>query len=162
MGTNKILTKNKSLETIQFHKERGETVVFTNGCFDVLHVGHLSLLEQAKGFGDILCVGINSDDSVRKLKGESRPVNNQFDRATLLAALEVVDYVTVFEEETPCEIISRLQPNVHVKGGDYNPEDYRNMPEAKVVKEYGGEVKIVKIVEGKSSSSILSKMNYLG
>lgn len=159
MSTNKILSKENRQKTIELHKQRGETVVFTNGCFDVLHVGHLELLEQAKGFGDVLCVGVNSDESVRKLKGDNRPFNNESDRIRLLAALSVVDYVTVFEELTPCEIISALQPNVHVKGGDYDPDDFDNMPEAKVINEYGGEVKTIKIVEGKSSSDIIAKLS---
>ena len=158
MSLNKILTIKKCIEYIQNYREAGKKIVFTNGCFDVLHVGHLTLLEKAKSFGHILIVGVNSDESVRKLKGENRPVNNQEDRTRLLAALSVVDHVTVFEEDTPCEIISRLEPDIHVKGGDYDPDDFENMPEAKVVKNYGGEVKIISLIDGKSSSKIIRQM----
>jgi len=155
---NKLLSIEKLKIQLAAHKKRGETVVFTNGCFDVLHVGHLTLLEQAKAFGDVLCVGINSDDSVKKLKGATRPVYNQFDRARLLAALSVVDYVVIFDELTPVEIIAALKPDIHVKGGDYDPNDFEAMPEAKVVKKYGGEIKIVKLVPGHSTSNTIRKL----
>ncbi|MFP4548081.1 MAG: D-glycero-beta-D-manno-heptose 1-phosphate adenylyltransferase [Fidelibacterota bacterium] len=158
MSIKKILTKDECKERIRIDQQEGKKVVFTNGCFDVLHVGHLTLLEKAKSFGDRLCVGINSDASVKILKGENRPINSQEDRTRLLAALYVVDYVTVFDEQTPCEIISFLRPDIHVKGGDYDPNDFDNMPEAKVVKEYGGTIKIINLVEGKSSSNIIKQL----
>ncbi len=158
MSKDKILTINRCKEKIQSLQEQGQRVVFTNGCFDVLHVGHLTLLEKSKTFGDILCVGINTDHSVRQLKGPNRPVNNETDRARLLAALSVVDCVTLFDDQTPCDIVATLKPDVHVKGGDYDPEDFENMPEAKVVKKYGGEVKIIPIVKGKSSTNIINNL----
>ncbi len=159
MSINKILSIENCEHKIKTLREQGKSIVFTNGVFDILHVGYLSLLEQAKMFGDILVVGINSDSSVKIIKGENRPINNQSDRTRLLSGLEVVDLVTVFEEKTPCKIISRLQPNIHVKGGDYDPEDFNNMAEAKIVKAYGGIIKIIKIILGKSSSDLISKMS---
>ncbi len=158
LSIKKILTKEKCKEHIRIDQQAGKKVVFTNGCFDILHVGHLTLLEKAKSFGDRLCVGVNSDASVRILKGENRPINSQEDRTRLLAALSVVDYVTVFEEQTPCKIISCLRPDIHVKGGDYDPNDFDNMPEAKVVREYGGKIKIIGLVEGKSSTNIIKQL----
>ncbi len=158
MSIKKILNRNKCKEHIRIDQQAGKKVVFTNGCFDILHVGHLTLLEKAKSFGDLLCVGVNSDTSVKILKGENRPINSQKDRTRLLAALYVVDYVTVFDEQNPCEIISFLRPDIHVKGGDYDPNDFDNMPEAKVVREYGGAVKIINFVEGKSSTNIIKQL----
>ncbi len=126
-------------------------VVFTNGCFDILHAGHVTYLEKAKSFGDILIVGVNADSSVRKLKGESRPINNEQDRAYLLSALHAVDYVVIFDEETPLELIKVVQPDVLVKGGDY---------EGKVVvgSEIAKEVKLVDFVDGKSTSKTIEKI----
>lgn len=131
--------------------------VFTNGCFDVMHIGHIKLLKEAKSFGDKLIVGINSDDSVKRLKGEDRLINNQQERKEFLESIKYVDEVVVFNENTPCEIINNIKPDIHVKGGDYDPNNYENMPEAKVVHEYGGIVKIVKIYENKSTTEILQK-----
>lgn len=144
-------------EKVAHYQSQGKKVVFTNGCFDILHSGHLKILTEAKGFGDVLIVGLNSDESVKRLKGPTRPVNDQEERATVLLGVGAVDYVTVFEEDTPVEIISELKPDVHVKGGDYNPNNYEQMPEAKVVHEYGGEVKIVPIVKGKSTTKTIER-----
>ena len=101
----------------------GMTTVFTNGCFDILHRGHVEYLRQSKGLGDRLIVGLNSDSSVRRLKGDSRPINNQEDRAALLKALRFVDEVVIFDEDTPLELIKRLRPDIITKGGDYKTED---------------------------------------
>ncbi|MBN2279464.1 MAG: D-glycero-beta-D-manno-heptose 1-phosphate adenylyltransferase [Candidatus Marinimicrobia bacterium] len=155
-----MLDSEACLKKIQSLRHEGKKIIFTNGVFDILHIGHLSLLEKAKSLGDILCVGINSDSSVKKIKGENRPVNQQEDRARLLAGFEVVDIVTIFHETTPSDIISRLKPDIHVKGGDYNPADFENMPEAKVVRDYGGEVRIISLVPGKSSTAIINKMSF--
>jgi D-glycero-beta-D-manno-heptose 1-phosphate adenylyltransferase len=133
-------------------------VVFTNGCFDILHIGHVRLLNIAKSYGDILVVGVNSDNSVKRFKGEDRPVNGQDDRCELLNNLKSVDYVIVFDEDDPCRIISELKPNVHVKGGDYDPDNYDTMPESKVVRDLGGEVKIVPLIQGKSTTGIIDKV----
>lgn len=129
----------------------GKRIVFTNGCFDILHVGHVKYLQVAKSFGDILIVGLNSDASVRRLKGPDRPVNTEDDRAYILAALESVDYVVKFSEETPHDLIKMLKPDVLVKGGDYRGK--------KVVgSEFAGETKLVDFVEGKSTTSTIEKI----
>jgi len=129
----------------------GKRIVFTNGCFDILHVGHVKYLQVAKSFGDILIVGLNSDASVRRLKGPTRPVNGEDDRAYILAALESVDYVVKFGDETPYELIRMLQPDVLVKGGDYAGK-------AVVGTEFAGELKLVDFVEGKSTTSTIEKI----
>lgn len=136
-------------------KAQNKKVVFTNGCFDILHVGHLRYLNEAKKQGDILIIGVNSDSSVKRLKGETRPINNQFDRAELLCGLKAVDYAVIFEEDTPEELIATLKPSIHVKGGDYKKE---NLPETKIVESYGGEVRILSFVEGKSTTNIVNKI----
>ncbi|WP_300329024.1 D-glycero-beta-D-manno-heptose 1-phosphate adenylyltransferase [Fusobacterium sp.] len=136
-------------------KAQNKKVVFTNGCFDILHVGHLRYLNEAKKQGDILIIGVNSDSSVKRLKGETRPINNQFDRAELLCGLKAVDYAVIFEEDTPEELIATLKPSIHVKGGDYKKED---LPETKIVESYGGEVRILSFVEGKSTTNIVNKI----
>lgn len=130
----------------------GKRLVFTNGVFDILHVGHVALLERARSLGDLVIVGINSDDSVRALgKSPNRPINSAENRAIVLAALRYVDAVVVFEEANPMRVIEFLKPEVHVKGGDYVAED---MPESPVVNGYGGQIVIVPIVEGHSTTRI--------
>ncbi len=131
-------------------------IAFTNGVFDILHQGHIKILSEAAAFADILIVGLNSDASVKRLKGESRPVNNESSRALLLAALLMVDAVIIFEEDTPGEIIKLIKPNVLVKGGDYN---LSNIVGANEVTENGGEVKIISLEEGFSTTGIIEKMN---
>ena len=130
-------------------------IVFTNGCFDILHAGHASYLVEARKLGDILIVGLNSDDSVRRLKGELRPINNENDRAMLLDMLKPVDYVTIFDEDTPYELIQLLKPNILVKGGDYMPEDIVG---ADIVENSGGEVVVIPLVEGKSTTEIIMRI----
>lgn len=130
-------------------------IVFTNGCFDILHLGHLTYLSQARELGNFLWVGINSDLSVKKLKGEHRPINSEEDRAILLASLVFVDAVTIFSENTPVSILEIMKPDVHVKGGDYIAEE---MPEYNTIISYGGVVKILPLVSGKSSTSIINKI----
>jgi len=139
-------------------KAEKKKIVFTNGCFDILHVGHVKLLNKAKSFGDVLILGLNTDKAIKKLKGPSRPINNQEERAEVLANLNAVDFVVFFGEDTPVKIISELKPNIHIKGGDYNPEDFKQMPEAKIVKEYGGIIKIVELFNGKSTSGMIEKI----
>lgn len=136
-------------------KDNGKKIVSTNGCFDILHVGHVRILQQSKALGDILVVGINSDASVRKLKGETRPINNEEDRGEVLAALECVDYVCVFGEDTPVEFLKVVQPNIHVKGSDYKPEDLEETP---IVRSFGGDVKILPLVPNKSTTSVVAKI----
>ena len=154
----KIVSAEELVKLVALLKSKNKKIVFTNGCFDILHAGHLKLLREAKSFGDILVVGLNSDGSVRRLKGNSRPINSQERRAEALSNLGCVDYIVIFEENTPCEIISQIKPNIHVKGGDYDPCNYAKMPEAEIVHKYGGEVKIVKLVEGESTTAIINKM----
>ena len=130
-------------------------VVFTNGCFDILHRGHVHYLAEARALGDCLIVGLNSDASVKRLKGETRPVNAEKDRAFLLAALSVVDYVVLFEEDTPLELIRQVAPDVLVKGGDYA---ISNIVGADLVMRNGGEVKVLQFVDGYSSTKVIDKM----
>lgn len=150
-----ILEREFAAELIERAKEQGKSVVFTNGCFDILHVGHLRYMEEAKRQGDILIVGVNSDASVRRLKGETRPINGERDRAEMLCGLKAVDYTVIFPEDTPVELIDALKPSIHVKGGDYKKED---LPETEVVERHGGEVRILNFVEGKSTTNIVKKI----
>lgn len=139
-------------------RQNGAKVVFSNGCFDILHLGHVRYLSAAKALGDFLVVGVNSDASVRKLKGAGRPVNSEDARAEVLAALGVVDAVVVFGEDTPVEILGRVKPDVHVKGGDYVAED---LPEFGVVTQNGGRVEILGFVEGYSTTGVLGLFDLL-
>ncbi|MGH9548246.1 MAG: D-glycero-beta-D-manno-heptose 1-phosphate adenylyltransferase, partial [Terriglobales bacterium] len=134
----------------------GQRIVTTNGCFDILHVGHIRFLKAAKEQGDVLALGLNSDASVRRLKGESRPINNENDRAEVLAALACVDFISIFDEDTPVEFIKAARPNVHVKGADYKPSDLAETP---VVEALGGTVHIVALVPGRSTTSLVQKIS---
>jgi D-beta-D-heptose 7-phosphate kinase/D-beta-D-heptose 1-phosphate adenosyltransferase len=136
-------------------RERGERVIMTNGCFDVLHAGHVSYLEEAKSLGDRLIVAINDDDSVRRLKGESRPINALDDRMLVLAGLAAVDWVVPFAEDTPRSLIADVLPDVLVKGGDYTPSQIAG---AKEVLQNGGEVRVLPFRDGHSSSRIIEKL----
>ena len=138
-------------------KLHNHKIVFTNGCFDVLHFGHVQYLMEAKKLGDLLVVGLNSDASVRRLKGESRPINGEKERAFVLAALAFVDYVVVFEEDTPKELIEVVKPNVLVKGGDYKIE---NIVGADFVMQNGGTVTTIPFVEGFSSTHIIEQLKH--
>ena len=130
---------------------QGKKIVFTNGCFDILHVGHVKYLEVAKSYGDILILGLNADSSVRKLKGPTRPINTQDDRAYILASLESVDYVVIFEEETPYELIKLIKPHVLVKGGDYEGKEV-------VGQDIADELKLVQFVDGKSTTNTIKRI----
>ena len=136
-------------------RSAGKKIVFTNGVFDILHVGHLTYLEQAKSFGDILIVGINSDLSVKVNKGDKRPINSERDRVKMILGLKPVDYAIIFNEKTPVELLSKLKPTIHVKGGDYRKE---NLPETPIVEQNGGEVKILSFVDNKSTTGIIKKI----
>ncbi len=133
-------------------KKEGKRVVFTNGCFDILHVGHVKYLQEAKSYGDVLIVGLNSDSSVRELKGPTRPVNTENDRAYILAALESVDYVVLFSEETPHELIKNISPDILVKGGDYEGKQV-------VGAEFARELRLVQFVDGKSTTATIARIN---
>lgn len=155
-------TKTIDVETLlplrEWHRARGDTVVWTNGCFDILHAGHVSSLQAARRLGDVLIVGVNDDAQVRKSKGEGRPINPLEHRAALLGALEVVDYVVPFSEPTPSEVLSRIKPDVHTKGADYAPPKGAPIPEADVVRGYGGRIEFLPLVDGLSTTSIASKL----
>ncbi len=151
----KILSRAEAAAFAQKLREAGKTLVFTNGCFDVLHAGHAYLLNEARKQGDALMLGLNSDQSVRRLKGESRPVNKEEDRALLLASLQAVDAVVVFEEDTPEELISVIRPDILVKGGDYSKEQVVG---GRLLKSYGGKVLIVPLMPGYSSSKTIEKL----
>lgn len=137
-------------------KQLGKKIVFTNGCFDILHLGHVTYLQKAKQLGDILVVGVNTDDSVRRLKGPTRPVNSEYDRAMVLSALKSVDYTVLFEKDTPLDLIKSLEPSILVKGGDYTIDTIVGASE---VLANGGEVVTIDFVEGKSTSSIIKKLS---
>ena len=139
---------------VKLHRQK---IVFTNGCFDVLHYGHAQYLLEAKKLGDILVIGLNSDASVRRLKGESRPINGEKERAFMLAAFAFVDYVVVFEEDTPKELIEVVKPNILVKGGDYQIE---NIVGADFVMKNGGTVTTIPFVEGFSSTHIIEQLKH--
>jgi D-beta-D-heptose 7-phosphate kinase/D-beta-D-heptose 1-phosphate adenosyltransferase len=136
-------------------RQAGQRIVFTNGIFDILHFGHIRLLRQAKMLGDVLVVGINSDASTRRLKGEGRPINNEHERMALVAALDAVDYVLLFDGDTPVDIIRTIRPHVHVKGGDYIDKD---LPEAEAVREAGGRIVIIPQEDGKSTSNTIARI----
>jgi len=132
-------------------KNKGKKIVFTNGCFDILHIGHVKYLEKAKNFGDVLILGLNSDTSVRNIKGENRPINTQIDRAYILASLEVVDYLVIFDEDTPFELIKLIKPDILVKGGDYEGKKISGQDIAK-------ELKIIQFIDGKSTTKTIERI----
>ena len=161
MSSEKSLTEHKIISIdeignrVRSWREKSRKLVFTNGCFDILHSGHVRYLQTAAGFGDILVLGLNSDTSVRKLKGSRRPIMTQTDRAYILSAIEAIDCIVIFYEETPARLIQKISPDVLVKGGDYLPGDVVGYD---TVKENGGCVKIVPYVEGKSTSGIVNSI----
>lgn len=136
----------------------GQKIVFTNGCFDILHAGHVRYLEKARSFGDCLVLGLNTDASVRDNKGPARPINGELDRAEVVGALKAVDYVVLFGEKTAETIIAKVRPDVYVKGGDYTLE---TLPEAKIVQSYGGRVEFVQMVAGRSTTNVIKKIEQL-
>lgn len=149
-----ILTKSVLIDVIKDLKENNVKIAATNGCFDILHVGHVKYLKEAKKCGDVLVVGLNSDVSVKMLKGETRPINPQNDRAEVLIALSCVDYVVIFDEISPIELLKSIKPDVYVKGADYTLE---TLPEAKPLLTLGIDIKFVDLVLGKSTSNIIKK-----
>ena len=151
----KIVTVNDAVRIVNQWRNLGKTVAFTNGCFDILHEGHIASLSQAAQFADYLIVGLNSDDSVQRLKGKERPVNDQHARAVVLASLIMVDLVVIFSEDTPLELIQAVLPDVLVKGGDYTVEKIAG---AKEVLAHGGSVEIIPLVPGRSTSNIIDKL----
>lgn len=151
----KIRGREALRETLDAERQQGRQVVFTNGCFDLLHVGHVKYLQKARRLGDLLVLGLNSDDSIRRLKGENRPLIGQEERAHILAALDCIDYLVVFDEDTPLELVKTLRPDILVKGGDYTPE---GVVGKEIVESYGGRVELITFVDGKSTTNIIEKI----
>lgn len=155
---NVLIPRNQIIEIRKKLKEEGKKVVFTNGCFDILHAGHVDYLSKAKSEGDILIVALNSDNSVKRIKGLSRPIINENERAFILNSLEAVDFVTLFDEDTPEEIIIQLIPDVLVKGADWSIE---NIIGREIVEKNGGEVKSIQFESDQSTSKIIRKISEL-
>lgn len=153
------MTRPEAAEACRRAREAGQTVVFTNGCFDIIHRGHVDLIRAARNMGDVLVVGLNSDASVRMLKGAGRPLVPDEDRAEILASLRDVDVVVIFNEETPLELIRELRPSVLVKGGDYRAEDVVG---GKDVVSWGGRVEIVPLTPGRSTSGLADRISGTG
>jgi rfaE bifunctional protein nucleotidyltransferase chain/domain len=158
MSTAKVIGLDALLELRAHWRAAGRTVVWTNGCFDLLHVGHVRGLQEARGLGDVLVVGVNSDASARRLKGPERPIVPEAERAEILAALACVDHVLIFGEDTPREVLARLKPDVHCKGADYAPPSARPIPEADVVRSYGGRIAFLTFSPGVSTSDIVRRI----
>lgn len=185
--TGRILDLDPLAAVIEDRRSRGARVVFTNGCFDLLHVGHVTYLQQARDLGDLLVIGLNSDESTRRLKGPARPLTPEGDRAKVLAALACVDYVTIFADNTAERLVARLRPEIYVKGGDYAGPGERGLyrlagpdlrsalaesgtglpqlaglaqrlPEARVVAEYGGEVALLPYLPGHSTTELIQRI----
>ena len=154
-ATSKIATVDVLKEVCAEARRAGKTIAFANGCFDLLHVGHVRYLQGARAEGDVLIVGVNADASVKKLKGEGRPLQNEQDRALLVAALHAVDWVAVFSEDTVENLLKALQPDVHCKGTDYTVD---TVPERDVVKSYGGRVAIVGDPKDHNTSTLLARL----
>lgn len=150
-----LIDRDKAAQVCEDLRRQGKRIVFTNGCFDIIHAGHVRYLTTAKSFGDVLIVGLNTDESVRKLKGASRPINTQADRAEVLLGLKAVDHVIYFGEATAENLIAEVKPAVYVKGGDYTLE---TLPEAAIVQSYSGRVEFVNLVAGRSTSNVIEKI----
>jgi D-glycero-beta-D-manno-heptose 1-phosphate adenylyltransferase len=151
----KLLDIAELAELVEELKNTKRKIMFTNGCFDIIHAGHVRYLQAARRLGDVLIVGLNSDSSVSLLKGPTRPINNQEDRAEVLAALSSVDYVIIFGEQTAEKLIRVIKPDIYVKGGDYV---VANLPEAELIDKLGGEIVLIPEVQGRSSSNIINKI----
>lgn len=151
----KVVTQTELKKIVADVRKQGKTIVTTNGAFDILHIGHVRALEATKKFGDLLIVGVNSDNSVKKYKSDKRPVVGQADRAEMLAALACVDYVVIFEETDPRAFLELVKPNVHCKSGDYKAE---TMIETPTVVKHGGVVKIVPLVQGYSTTNLIERI----
>ena len=150
-----LVDRNFIEKTCSEIRSTGKKIVFTNGCFDIIHVGHVRYLNAAKKLGDVLIVGLNTDASIKMLKGESRPVNNEKDRAEVLLGLKAVDYVVLFGERTAENLVAQVKPDIYVKGGDYTVEQ---IPEAKIVQSCGGEVRLIDFVSGYSTTGTIEKL----
>ncbi len=151
----KVTGRNELVEIVKREKRRGKKIVFTNGCFDLIHIGHICYLKEAKKSGDILIVGVNSDNSTRKLKGDARPIIPQEERAEILSSFYFIDYVVIFPEDTAKELISLLRPHILVKGGDYKGKE---IPEKEVIEKVGGKMVIASEFSGRSTQALLEKI----
>ncbi len=151
-----VLRREEITQLIKSLHNEGKTVVTTNGCFDILHVGHVRYLQKTKSFADTLIVLLNSDKSVRSIKGPTRPINNENDRAEILCALSCVDYVVMFDEDSPRNLLDEMKPDVYTKGADYTME---TLPEADIMRKNGTRVEFISFVEGKSTTRIINKVN---
>jgi D-beta-D-heptose 7-phosphate kinase/D-beta-D-heptose 1-phosphate adenosyltransferase len=151
----KIKTFSQIQEIVNSLKAQNKKIVFTNGCFDIVHSGHVDYLKKAKQLGDVLIVGLNSDSSVKSIKGKQRPINNQNDRAVVLSAFYFVDYVVIFDQSTPYELINVIKPDILVKGSDWNN---KTIVGSDIVSENGGKVVLIEYLEGKSTTTIIEKI----
>lgn len=156
MIADRIKTWKEIKKIVKENREKGLKIVFTNGCFDILHYGHVSYLDEAKSFGDLMIVGLNSDESVKRLKGPSRPINSELDRAFVLCGLKSVDFVVVFDEDTPYDLISLIMPDVLAKGGDWN---LKQIVGSELILDDGGEVVSISFREGFSTTKLIEKIN---
>ncbi len=150
-----LIDRKEAAQVCDDLRRQGKRIVFTNGCFDIIHAGHVRYLTTAKSFGDVLIVGLNTDESVRRLKGANRPINTQADRAEVLLGLKAVDHVIYFGEATAEALITEVKPDVYVKGGDYT---LATLPEAAIVQSYGGRVELVNLVAGRSTTGVIEKI----
>ncbi len=151
----KVVSRSEIVSLVKELKKENKKIVFTNGCFDIIHIGHIRYLKESAKFADILIIGLNSDSSVKKLKGEKRPINPEMDRAELLSELSIVDYVVIFDETSPSVLIDEIKPDIYTKGADYTLE---TLPEREVVGKNNIEVKFIDFVLGKSTSNIIKKI----
>lgn len=152
---NNIIKPEDIKKKLSKFKAESKTIIFTNGCFDIIHAGHISYLNEAKALGDLLIVGLNSDESVSRLKGKDRPIVNETDRAYILANLKPVDYVVLFNEDTPYELIKKIKPDILVKGADY---EGKSIAGSDIVESSGGKTVLIKFVKGKSTTEIIKKI----
>lgn len=150
-----IIRRDDIVELVKNLHAQGKTIVTTNGCFDILHVGHVRYLQKTKSFADVLIVLLNSDKSVKSIKGPTRPINCEDDRAEILCALSVVDYVVLFDEDSPRNLLDEIKPDVYTKGADYTME---TLPEADIMRKNGTRVEFISFVEGKSTTNVIKKM----
>ena len=157
MEDGKIIESGNIKQELSKLREKSKKIVFTNGCFDIIHAGHISYLKEAKTLGDILIVGLNSDKSVRRLKGVDRPVISEQDRAYVLANIKPVDYVVMFDEDTPYELIKEIKPDILVKGADY---EGKSIAGSDIVESSGGKTVLINFIEGKSTSGIIKKIKF--
>ena len=151
-----LVTQDEIIKIVKKGQEEGETFVVTNGCFDILHVGHVRYLEKTKEYADKLIVMLNSDKSVKAIKGESRPINCEADRAEILSSLRCVDYVVLFDEKSPANLLEAIKPNVYTKGADYTLE---TLPERDIVLRNNIKVEFIEFVQGKSTTNVIKKIN---